>query len=69
MWIAMTISTQYLTRSEGFPPKPFGRSDLAYKIKHHFVNFIKDIQIMKFSLKEKHTPEEAFSSEKVASEI
>ena len=66
----------YLTHtdSEGLPPKYFGRSHkmpevLTDKIEHYFVNLGKDKQIMKISLKEKRTPAEAFSSEKVAFEI
>ena len=44
---------------------------LADQIKHYFVNLNKHIQIMKISLrvKEKHTPDGAFLSEKVAFEI
>ena len=53
------------TDSEGLPPKYFGRSYkmpelLADKIKHYVVNFGEDKQIMKISLKEKRTPDEAF---------
>ena len=42
---------------------------LADKTKHYFVNLGKDKQIMKISLKEKRTPDEAFLSETVAFEI
>ena len=66
----------YLTHtdSEGLPPRYIGRSYktpevLANKIKHYFVNLGKDKQIMKISLKEKRTPDEAFLSEKEAFEI
>ena len=60
--------------SERLPLKYFGRSYkmpevLDDKIKHYFVNLGKDKQILKISLKEKRTPDEAFLSEKVSFEI
>ena len=66
----------YLTHtdSEGLPPKYFGQSYkmpklLVDKIKHYIVNLGKDKQIVKISLKEKRTPDEAFLSDKIAFEI
>ena len=66
----------YLTHadSEGLLLKYFGGSYqmpevLADNMKHYFVNLGKDRQIIKVSLKEKRTLDEAFLSEKVAFEI
>ena len=56
-------------------PKYFGRcyykmpEVVADKVKHYFANLGKEKQIMKISLKEKRTPDEAFLSEKVAFEV